>query len=169
MKKLLIIIAVFTASFTQAQQEIKLDIFDALALKTIEVTYERYLDEQSSIGVSGLVNFEKNSADFRYNEKRSITPFFRHYFTADSNWNFFGEGFFSFNFGEKKIEMNGAPSIYEDYTDGALGIAVGTKYISERGMTIDIYGGLGRNLFTEKSPIIVPRVGLNVGWRFLNR
>ena len=166
MKKLLILIAVFTASFSQAQQEIKLDIFDALALKTVEVSYERYLDEQSSVGISAMVNFEKNSADFRYNEKRAITPFFRHYFTTDSNWNFFGEGFFSFNFGEKEIEMIGGPNTYEDYTDGALGVAVGTKYMSERGMTIDIYGGLGRNLFTDKSPIIVPRVGVNVGWRF---
>ena len=166
MKKLLFTIAVFTACFTQAQQEIKVDIFDALALKTIEVSYERYLDEQSSVGISGMINFEKNSADFRYNEKRSITPFFRHYFTTDSQWNFFGEGFFSFNFGEKEFEMLGGPNTYEDYSDGALGVAAGTKYVSEHGMTIDIYAGLGRNLFSDNSPIILPRVGVNVGWRF---
>ena len=166
MKKFLFTIAVLTASFTQAQQEIKLDIFDALALKTVEVSYERYLDEQSSVGISALLNFEKNSADFRYNEKRSITPFFRHYFTSDSQWNFFGEGFFSYNFGEKKNEIIGGPNRYEDYTDGALGVAIGTKYISEKGLTIDIYGGAGRNLFSDNSPVVVPRVGVNVGWRF---
>ncbi len=166
MKKFLFTIAVFTASFAQAQQEIKLDIFDALALKTVEVSYEKYLNEQSSVGVSAMLNFEKNSADFRYNEKRSITPFFRHYFTADSQWNFFGEGFFSFNFGEKEVELIGGPNTYEDYTDGALGIVVGTKYVSENGLTIDVYGGAGRNLFSSNSPIILPRVGVNVGWRF---
>lgn len=166
MKKLLFTIAVLMASLTQAQQEIKIDIFDALALKTVEVSYERYLDEQSSIGISALLNFEKNSADFRYNEKRSITPYFRHYFTADSQWNFFGEGFFSFNFGEKEIEITGLPSTYEDYTDGALGVSIGTKYVSEKGMTIDIYGGAGRNLFSDNSPVILPRVGVNIGWRF---
>lgn len=166
MKKFFLVVAILTASFAQAQQELKLDIFDALALKTIEISYEHYLNDQSSVGVSGFINFEKNSADFRYNEKRAITPFFRHYFTTDSQWNFFGEGFFSFNFGEKEIEITGAPSIYEDYTDGALGVAIGTKYISEQGLTIDIYGGAGRNLFSDNSPAIMPRVGVNVGWRF---
>ncbi len=150
----------------QAQQEIKLDIFDALALKTIEVSYEYYLDDQSSIGISGLINFEKESSDFRYNEKRAITPFFRHYFTADSQWNFFGEGFFSLNFGEKEIPLDGGANRFKDYTDGALGVAVGTKYISARGMTIDLYGGIGRNLFNSDAPVLVPRVGVNVGYRF---
>ncbi len=166
MKKLLFTIAVITASFTQAQQEIKLDVFDALALKTIEITYERYIDEQSSFGISGLINFEKNTADFRYNEKRAITPFYRHYFTTDSQWNFFGEGFFSFNFGENEIAMMGGPNTYEDYTDGALGVAAGAKYISKKGMTIDILAGAGRNLFSDNSPAVVPRVGVNIGWRF---
>ena len=165
MKKILFTIAVITASFTQAQQEIKIDIFDALALKTIEVSYEKYLDEQSSVGISGLINFEKNSADFKYNEKRSITPFFRHYFTTDSQWNFFGEAFFSLNFGEKEHLMLGGPTTYEDYTDGALGVAVGTKYTTEKGMTIGIYGGAGRNLFSDNAPVVVPRVGVNIGWR----
>lgn len=166
MKKLLFTIAILTVSFTQAQQEIKIDLFDALVLKSVEVSYEKYLDDQSSVGITGFMNFEKNSADFRYNEKRAITPFFRHYFTSDRTWNFFGEGFFSFNFGEKEIEMIGGPNTYEDYTDGALGVAVGAKYISEGGLTIDVYGGAGRNLFSENSPIVVPRLGVNIGWRF---
>ncbi|NVK53575.1 MAG: hypothetical protein HWD85_11620 [Flavobacteriaceae bacterium] len=166
MKKLFVAIAFLTTAITQAQQEIKVDLFDALVLKSVEITYERYLDEQSSVGISGFLNFEKNSADFKYNEKRAITPFFRHYFSTDRNWNFFGEGFFSFNFGEKEIEMIGGPNTYEDYTDGALGIAIGIKYVSDGGLTIDIYGGAGRNLFSENSPIVVPRLGVNIGWRF---
>ena len=44
--------------------------------------------------------------------------------------------------------------------------AVGTKYISKSGLIIDAYAGLGRNLFGTDSPTIVPRAGLNVGWRF---
>ncbi|MBL4905351.1 MAG: DUF3575 domain-containing protein [Flavobacteriaceae bacterium] len=164
MKKLLILVTILVTSITQAQQEIKIDLFDALALKTIEVSYERYLNEESSVGISAFINFEKNSADFKYNEKRMITPFFRHYFTTDSQWNFFGEGFFSLNFGE--TETVSGSNIYEDYTDGALGVAVGTKYTTEKGMTIDIYGGVGRNLFNDNSPIIVPRVGVNIGYRF---
>ena len=168
MKKNLLILALLISSFAQAQREIQLDLLDALALKTIEISYEHYLNEQSSVGISALINFEKFSADFKYNEKRVFTPFFRHYFTTENNWNFFGEGFFSLNFGEREIAPLGVGGVatLEDYTDGALGVAAGTKYVSENGLTIAIYGGAGRNLFNDNSPIIVPRVGVNVGWRF---
>jgi len=165
MKKLILIGAILFSSFANAQDELKLDIFDALALKTIEVSYEHFLNDQSSVGVSALFNFEKKSADFRYNEKRSITPYFRHYFTTDYKWNFFGEAFFSLNYGEKDDTVLGVPTT-EDYTDGALGIAVGLKYATENGFVIDIFAGAGRNLFTEISPIVVPRTGINLGWRF---
>jgi hypothetical protein len=33
-------------------------------------------------------------------------------------------------------------------------------------MTIDIFAGAGRNLFNDNAPAVVPRVGVNVGWRF---
>jgi len=167
MKKLLLAGAILISSFANAQDELKLDIFDALALKTVEVSYEHYLNEQSSVGVSALFNFEKQSADFRYNEKRSLTPYFRHYFTTEYNWNFFGEAFFSLNYGEKDvIAYGGGGPLTEDYTDGALGVAVGLKYTTDNGFVIDIYGGAGINLFTEDSPVIVPRTGVNLGWRF---
>jgi hypothetical protein len=32
-------------------------------------------------------------------------------------------------------------------------------------MTIGIYGGAGRNLFSDNSPVVVPSVGVNIGWR----
>ena len=54
----------------------------------------------------------------------------------------------------------------EKYTDGALGVAVGTKYVASGGLVIDLYGGVGRNLFGSNSPVLVPRVGFNIGWRF---
>ena len=54
----------------------------------------------------------------------------------------------------------------ESYTDGALGVAVGSKYISKGGFVVDIYAGAGRNLFSDNSPAVVPRVGLNLGYRF---
>lgn len=166
MKKILAVIAILVSSFTYAQQEVKIDIFDALVLKTVEVSYEHYVSENSSVGISALFNFEKQSADFRFNEDKMITPYFRHYFTTEAKWNFFGEAFLGINSGDKEIEVTNQPTTYESYTDGALGIAVGTKYISDGGFTIDAYAGLGRNLFSSNSPIIVPRVGLNLGFRF---
>lgn len=75
MKKTLAIVAFLMSFFTQAQQEISVDLGDALVMKTLEVSYEHYLAEQSSIGISALFNFEGRTSDFRYNEDTMITPF----------------------------------------------------------------------------------------------
>lgn len=165
MKRILIAFSLIYSISAFSQQELRLDITDALALKTVEASFEYYVSDQSSIGVSALFNFEGRSSDFRYNEDRMLTPYFRHYFSADGNWNFFGELFFGINTGEKENVVNNVTT-YTDYTDGALGIGVGTKYVSEGGLVLDIHGGLGRNLFGSDSPIIVPRVGVGIGYRF---
>jgi len=164
MRKLLIVLTVLLSSYIQAQQEIKVDLFDALAFKTVEVSYEHYLNEESSIGISALFNSDTD-ADVSYNEKSMITPYFRHYFNSNYNWNFFGEIFFGINSGDTNLELEGL-NLKEDYTDGALGVAIGSKYASQRGFVVDVYGGLGRNLFGNDSPDIVPRIGVNVGYRF---
>ena len=94
-----------------------------------------------------------------------ITPYYRHYFTTNEQLNFFGEGFFGINSGKKEaIKDSGNYDV--KFTDGALGVAVGAKYIASGGLVIDFYGGVGRNLFGSNSPILLPRVGLNIGWRF---
>ncbi|MDY0780340.1 DUF3575 domain-containing protein [Tenacibaculum sp. IB213877] len=166
MKNFLVAVAIFASSIISAQQEITVDLADALAMKTLEVSYEYYLSDQSSVGISGLFNFEGRSSDFRYNEDNMITPYFRHYFTSSRNWNYFGEIFLGINSGKEEIELDGAPNVYENYTDGALGVAIGTKYISNGGFVVSVLGGIGRNMFTDKSPVVVPRVGLNLGYRF---
>jgi hypothetical protein len=167
MKKIVLLIALLMGSLGFAQQEIKLDIADALIIRSLEFSYENYLTNESSIGVSALFNLAKQTTNFRYNENTMITPYYRHYFTTDSEWNFFGEGFFGINSGRYEVLDNGDSGVkYEKYTDGALGVAVGTKYIASGGLVIDVYGGIGRNLFGSNSPILVPRIGLNVGWRF---
>ena len=167
MKKLFLIATFLVSGFAFSQQEVKLDIFDALALKTVEVSYEYYFSDLSSIGISALFNFEKQSSDFRYNEKRAFTPYFRHYFSSESKWNLFGEAFMAINSGKNSIvATNGGSRLYKNYSDGALGVAVGYKYSSDDGLTIDGHIGIGRNLFSSSSPIIVPRIGLNVGYRF---
>ncbi|WP_439132110.1 DUF3575 domain-containing protein [Polaribacter sp.] len=167
MKKIILLFTLFTSSLVFSQQEIKLDIADALVIRSLEFSYENYINDESSFGVSALFNLAKQDISFRYNENLMITPYYRHYFTSEYNWNFFGEGFFGINSGKKEItNLGGSSFTYEKYTDAALGIAVGTKYVAKGGLVIDIYGGLGRNLFGSDSPVLVPRIGLNVGWRF---
>jgi hypothetical protein len=164
MKKVVLLCILFTSFFAFSQKEIKLDIADALVIRSLEFSYEHYLSEDSSFGISALFNLTKQDESFRYNENTMITPYYRHYFTTNQQWNLFGEGFIGINSGKKEtIKDSGVYDV--TYTDGALGIAVGTKYISKGGLVIDGYAGIGRNLFGANSPILVPRIGLNIGWR----
>lgn len=165
MKKIILIFTLLASTLTFSQREIKLDIADALVIRSLEFSYENYLTEDSSFGLSALFNLAKQDIDFRYNENVMITPYYRHYFTTNEQWNFFGEGFLGINSGKKEsIKDSGTYDV--KYTDGALGVAVGSKYIASGGLVIDVYAGLGRNLFGSNSPVIVPRFGLNIGWRF---
>ena len=93
MKKIFLAFALLISLLGFSQQEIKLDVADALIIRSLEFSYEKYLSEESSIGVSALFNLAKQDVSFRFNENSMITPYYRHYFTSEYNWNFFGEGF----------------------------------------------------------------------------
>ena len=157
MKKILVAFTILISSVNFAQQEISIDLGDALVMKTLELSYEYYVSEQNAVGISALFNLNGETSDLRYHEERMITPFFRHYFTDNRTFNYFGELFIGINSGEKENIT---------YTDGAVGIAIGSKYISNSGLMISGLAGLGRNMFVDDSYEIVPRVGLNVGYRF---
>ncbi|MFQ3180836.1 MAG: hypothetical protein ACI9Z4_000422 [Polaribacter sp.] len=165
MKKIVLLCSLLVSSFGFSQQEIKLNIANALVIRSLEISYEKQLSIENSFGISTLFNLVEQEADFRYNENIMITPYFRHYFSAELQWNFFGEVFIGINSGKKETVENSNNFNFE-YTDAALGIAVGTKYTSKGGLIIDIYAGIGRNLFLSDSPILVPRGGLNIGWKF---
>ena len=72
MKKLVLLFTLFIGSLSYAQQEIKLDIADALVIKSLEFSYESYLTENTSFGISALFNLEKQDVSFRYNENTMI-------------------------------------------------------------------------------------------------
>jgi len=165
MKKIILALGLLVSSLAYSQQEFKLDFADAVVMKSLEFSYESYITDESSVGISAFFNLAKQDSNFRYNENTMITPYYRHYFSTNEKWNFFGEGFLGINSGKKEsIEDSGDYDI--KYTDGALGVAVGTKYIASGGLTIDLYGGIGRNLFSSDSYAIVPRLGLNIGYQF---
>lgn len=71
MKKLILISVFLSSTFGYAQQEIKVDLFDLLVFKTFEISFEHYLNEESSIGLSALFNSGTNG-DLNYNEKKCL-------------------------------------------------------------------------------------------------
>lgn len=170
MKKILFIFSLFTTiSFFAQKQEVKVDLLDILALRSLDVSYERILNDEASFGLSVFVNFESESNDFRYNEDFQIVPYFRQNFSKVGSFDFFGEVFGSLNFGdtdEKKVN-DVVTKKSENYTDFALGLGAGLKHVSTNGYIFEVHAGVGRNLFdADTSPSVVPRFGINIGKQF---
>ena len=53
-----------------------------------------------------------------------------------------------------------------DYTDFALGISVGGKFVTKRGFIAEIYLGIGRDLLGNTDVEVVGRGGISLGYRF---
>jgi hypothetical protein len=59
-------------------------------------------------------------------------------------------------------------SSYEDYTytDLAVGISAGAKFVTKRGFVAKIYMGIGRDLLGDNDIEIVGRGGIAIGFPF---
>lgn len=168
MKKITILLLLAVTFTVNAQKnELKLDVFDILALKTLDVSFEHILNSESSAGISVFFNFE-DKADFRYRESFMLTPYYRQHLFDRGNINFFGEFFGALNKGDIKLSEEDKLTDKDDsYMDFAFGLGFGGKYVSDNGFLIDFHAGIGRNLFNSSvSREIVPRVGISVGKQF---
>jgi hypothetical protein len=58
----------------------------------------------------------------------------------------------------------------ETLTDFALGIGLGGKWITKKGLLLEINAGVGRNLFNnqydDRDYELIGRAGITVGYRF---
>jgi hypothetical protein len=172
MKKILFILITFStftnfAQTTEKPNEIKLNALNMIAFKWLDLTYERALNDESSLGVSFLSRLSDKQLDQEFARKYSVTPYYRYYFSNTDGIALFGEAFSKINGGliRSKTEVEGVFK-YEDYSDLAFGLGLGVKYYSEGGFVTEIYAGAGRNLFTETAPTVVTRFGASLGYKF---
>lgn len=187
MKKLLSIILLTTAmvGFSQESEEnvsaitkkheVKIGAIKLLAGPIFEGTYEYVHSKDFSYGSSILLNLDKGSD---YGEDFSITPFGRFYFQESKEYGangFFVEGFAKYVAGKTYVSTNyydglGNYIYTEDskkFSAGALGIALGKKWINNSGFVFEILGGAGRSIGgNEYAPEFFFRGDLNIGYRF---
>ena len=176
MKKLFTTISliVFVLGFSQdkaisdfPKNEIKGNVIYLLA-GAIEVTYEHLLNDESGLGVSLFVPISND-----FDTKFSLSPYYRFYFGKKPAAGFFVEGFGMLNSYTQHTSDGGYwSSNYfgpeKDITDFALGIGLGGKWVTKRGVLFELSGGLGRNLFnsSDTDHQMVWRGGLTIGYRF---
>ncbi|WP_445737684.1 DUF3575 domain-containing protein [Mariniflexile sp.] len=135
-----------------------------LILGVFEASYETTLNDESAVGISVLLPIDNAvNSDIKY----AISPYYRFYFGEKYAAGFFVEGFGMLNSTNRNIDL------FEDNeddfrTDFALGFAVGGKWVTKKGFSIEIFGGIGRNLFNNEGTDydIVGKGGVNLGYRF---
>ncbi len=157
------------------QNEIYLNSFNLITFKWLDISYERILNDESSVGISTLVSLDKESYGYDSYRHYSITPYYRHFFSNAYAKGFFMEAFTMLNSGEYDYynyyyDENTNMYIDEEgtspYTDVAFGIGVGGKFVSKRGFIGEIHAGVGRNLFDSNAPDVVGRGSISFGFRF---
>ncbi len=170
MKKTILFIVLCITTLSMAQEtiseppqykdkknEIKINTF-ILFFEWINVDYERFINKESSFGVSAILNATTHT--FLIN--KSLTPYYRRYFSEKFARGFFVEGF-GMLYSTKTFCID-----CESYsgTAFALGISAGGKLVSKGGVTTEVFFGIGRNLTNSKLLWAVGRVGISVGYRF---
>jgi len=159
-----------------SKNELKINMSNLIGFKWLELGYERILNEESSIGTSLLFSLDSSSEGLDEYRTFSITPYYRHFFSNKYAQGFFVEAFTRLHSG-KDYTYN---YVYEDfppyssfenrnetkYTDFAVGISVGVKWITPRGFLAEIYAGIGRDMLGNSDIEVVGRGGVSIGYRF---
>ncbi len=164
--KLTILISLFfltTSIFAQQDADDKNDSKNELRLNVPatlasfpEITYERILNDESSLGFS--LGMSVNS-DIDYDFL--AVPFYRLYFGNKRAAGFFVEPNVAVFSEERNDEVVGS-----EIGLGA-GLAIGGKFLTRKGWVVELLGGMGRNfLNTDYISDIYPRIGVSIGKRF---
>lgn len=185
---LLGIVSPQTASAQQKKDSLKtytkewnLNAFNLLIFQALDVSFEKYVDEESSFGITGLISLAGNhrfneGAPFYY-ETVAISPFYRIYFGREANKGFFVEAFGSLSFGkydnyldyyydENNLFNTVLNDHYDSFTELGLGFSIGGKFITKEKFTLSVFGGAARNFISSDGPGAIPRAGINIGKRF---
>lgn len=168
------------SKLSDRKNEVRVDLLSLIASSKLNLTYERFLG-RFSVGVTGnFANSDKVNEDFDEGNRNTIPkyeviPFVRYSFSQGTSGYYFGEVFAAANGGDFRETVrltdaanNGYYSIQKsDYSDYALGAGAGYKFYIKDRIGIELLVGFGWNLTDrDKSPDVLSRVGLSVGYRF---
>lgn len=169
------------SALLQKKNEVRVDVL-ATAFSRFNFTYERFLNKNFSVGLTSVFSNSKSANDdFDEGTINSFTkyefiPFVRYNLSKSQRSFYFAELFADINGGDFReivlVNDSSTGSSYytidkSTYTDIALGASVGYKYYIKDQIGIEFLVGFGSNMLNkDKSPDIISRVGLSVGYRF---
>lgn len=189
MKKLFCLLLLLSLA-SQAQEntvlankknEFRVDVLSAIVNTKASISYERFFGKYLSTGFN--VNFSnsgKLNDDFDNGYRNNVpkfefNPYLRYALSKSKSRYYFAEVFGSYNGGDFKeiirlVDENNIgyyTTLKSKYTDFGLGGSLGYKMYFNQKIALEFIVGFGKNLTnTEKSPDVISRVGLNLGYRF---
>jgi hypothetical protein len=182
MKKIILAIAGFFIiqnSFAQIdymQNELKLNIGNTIAIASVEVGYERFLDFNQSIDAEILINDRMNYHSEKNSRQFNTTSFkvgYNFYFgTESSGSEFFANPFAKIRTGEFTEVVQVEEEDVRRVTDmGAfiIGIGGGYKWNFNDSFVLGPYANIGRNFSNEvkdRFSAVEFNAGFSVGYRF---
>jgi hypothetical protein len=162
------------------KNEFRVDLLSAVVYTKASISYECFFGKDFSTGINvNFSNSNKLNEDFDNGYRNNVpkfefNPYLRYALSKSKSRYYFAEIFGSYNGGDFKeiVRLTDNDIDYytikkSKYTDFGLGGSLGYKMYFKDSIALEFIVGFGSNLTNrDKSPDVISRVGLNLGYRF---
>lgn len=173
MKKIVLGLAFLTGVFSvkaQYKSEVKFNIANVIAIASVEIGYEYFLDDNQSIGAEIHINDR-----FSYIEETSVKKFntnsvlinYNYYFSPENKGSFYAYPFLKYRFGDHEDKR--VDRLDTDMDSFIMGLGAGYKWAWNDKFAISPYVSIARNFSEEVNDrfmAIEVNAGVSVGYRF---
>ena len=152
----------------QQKSEVKLNILNTIAIASVELGYEYFMDDNQSLGAEFHINDRfsyASEADHKEFKTNSFLVNYNYYFNPESEASFYVYPFLKYRFGDHKDEVKGDT----DMNSFIVGLGTGYKWSWNNKMAIGPYVSIARNFSSEvndRFSAIEFNAGISVGYRF---
>jgi hypothetical protein len=160
--------------------EIRTNVLSAISQGGYNLSIEKKTSTAFSYGISFTKTLSPSLESKYENGNKShlpnwdLTPFVRYKFSDSNRSYYFAEAFTAINQGKYKTIIRNTAAEYAvyqiekgNYIDLALGGSMGYHIFIKNNWTAEFLVGFGSNLLQRaKSPDVVSRVGLSIGYQF---
>jgi len=170
------------SSQAQALNEVKWNVLNTIAITSVELGYEHFIDKDQSIGVDILINDRfsyaretKKEGKYKEFSTNSVAVNYNFYFGGEEGQNgagFYASPFLKYRFGNYKYDKNIGGNDYRLETNMdsfILGVGAGYKLVKNDAFTISPFINIARNFskdVVDQFSGIEVNAGINIGYRF---